>query len=911
MYKNFFIIALITIGISAHAQQVKVTSLTIDALKDPLGVDGNKPLMSWQLQSDGRNVRQTAYEIRVSASNNVSGKDQRIWNSGRVASSQSVFVPYAGADLEPGRRYYWQVRVWDGAGKATGWSAPAYWETGMMHERNWKAQWIEPGYKEDSVNQPSPMFRKEFVVNKRVASARAYITAHGMYEAHINGNRVGQDYFTPGWTSYNKRLQYQVYDITNLIRQGNNAIGAVLGSGWYRGSLAWENNRNLYGRDLAVLVQLHIRYADGSTDTVISDGSWKTGTGAVRYSELYNGEIFDARLYNRGWSEPGFDESAWTAAKVKDHAKDKLIATINEPVRKQEEFAPLALITTPKGERVIDFGQNLVGWVKLKLRGKAGDTVTLSHAEVLDKAGNFYTDNLRNAKQQNSYILSGDERDFEPHFTFQGFRYVKIEGIEGDIDTSQMRAIAMYSDMDPTGELITSNELVNKLQKNIGWGQRGNFVDVPTDCPQRDERLGWTGDAQVFARTAAFNMHVRNFFHKWLADVAADQTENGAVPHVVPNVLGAQASGSAGWADAAVIIPWNMYLLYGDTAILRNQYNSMKKWVEFMQSKSRNHLWNQGFHFGDWLFYRPSDDLDGRSAVTDKYLISQCFFANSTDLLGRTARVLGNAADAEKYEALAKDIRAAFLKEYVTPSGRLVSGTQTAYTLALNFDMLPEELRNSAAERLVENIRSYDHHLTTGFLGTPYLCHVLSRYGYHDVAYKLLLQESYPSWLYPVKMGATTIWERWDGQKPDSTFQNAGMNSFNHYAYGAIGDWMYRVMAGINVDSSSPGYKKIVIRPVLGGNFSHVDARYKSYYGDITSSWRVNDRSLQFNVQVPPNTTATVFIPASSDAIITEAGKELKDITTRHERQKDGYVLVELGSGKYSFSSTIDARKPD
>jgi alpha-L-rhamnosidase len=539
------------------------------------------------------------------------------------------------------------------------------------------------------------------------------------------------------------------------------------------------------------------------------------------------------------------------------------------------------------------------------VNGKKGDKVTISHAEVLDKAGNFYTDNLRSAKQQNTYILKGEgEETYEPHFTFQGFRYIKVDGFPGELKPENVSAVALYSDMPVTGTFTSSHPLLNQLQHNIQWGQKGNFLDVPTDCPQRDERLGWTGDAQVFARTAAFNMNVHPFFSKWLKDVAADQAPNGSVPFVVPTVMDQGAGGSAGWADAATIIPWTMYLAYGDKKVLEEQYPSMKAWVGYMEKNSTADLWNKGFHFGDWLFYRPADDNDGRAAVTDKYLIAQAFFAHSTQLMINTAKVLGKPDDVALYTKLLDRIKAAFLKEYVTPNGRLVSSTQTAYVLALQFDMLPEALRKPAAEKLVQNIRSYGTHLTTGFLGTPYLCHVLSRYGYTDVAYDLLLQETYPSWLYPVKMGATTIWERWDGQKPDSTFQTPGMNSFNHYAYGAIGDWMYRVMAGIDTEEAAPGYKKIVIRPQLTEKLSSAAAELQTYYGKVGSQWQRDNGKLQFNVVIPPNTTATVYIPAKSAEDIREGGRALqasKDIKVKGN--EGGYVVAELGSGKYSFAS--------
>ncbi|HEV2832815.1 MAG TPA: family 78 glycoside hydrolase catalytic domain, partial [Hanamia sp.] len=593
------------------------------------------------------------------------------------------------------------------------------------------------------------------------------------------------------------------------------------------------------------LFQLSIKYTDGSHEDVVSDGSWKSSTGSIVFSEIYDGETIDARKEKPGWDKPGYNDKNWSGVSVENYSLDNLLATYNEPIKKHETFIPLKIFTTPKGERVIDFGQNLVGWVVVKIKGNAGDKIVIHHAEVLDKEGNFYTDNLRAAKATSTYILKGGgEEIFEPHFTFYGFRYIKIEGYPGEINPDNFTAVALYSDMKPTGTFTSSNQLINQLQHNIQWGQKGNFLDVPTDCPQRDERLGWTGDAQAFSRTAAFNFGVNNFFSKWLKDVAADQLPNGSVPFVIPNVLGAGSAGSTGWADVATIVPWNMYLAYGDKQILESQYSSMKAWVDYMQNASKNNLWNTGFHFGDWLFYRPADDNDGRSAVTDKYLIAQCFYAHSTQLLIKAAEVLGNEKDVETYTGLLKNIKEAFLKEYVTPNGRLVSGTQTAYVLALNFDMLPEAMRPQAASRLVENIQSYNNHLTTGFLGTPYLCHVLTRFGYNDVAYKLLLQETYPSWLYPVKMGATTIWERWDGEKPDGTFQTPNMNSFNHYAYGAIGDWMYRKMAGIDTYEDGVGYKHIKIKPVIGGGFTYASASLQTYYGKVSSGWKVAGDSI-------------------------------------------------------------------
>src|SRR5688572_4213203 len=896
MRKNdflFFGLLYLSTTISA---QVKVVNLLTENLTNPIGLDLQQPRFSWQLVSDLRNVSQTAYEIIVS-----SGKSTA-WKSGKVVADRSVHVPYEGAALQSGKKYTWEVRVWDNNGKPSPWSEPAFFQTALLTKTDWKAKWIEPGFVEDSINRPAQYFRKQFSSTKKIASATVYITAHGMYEAQINGKRVGDAYLTPGWTSYNKRLQYQVYDVKDLLINGNNAIGVVNGNGWYRGFIAWSGNKDSYGKKTGLLFQLDITYSDDTTSTIVSDGSWKSSTGSIRYSEIYHGETIDAREEKAGWSTVNYNDANWPGVKVQNYPNDNLLATYNEPVKKHETFKPLRIFTTPKGEKVIDFGQNLVGWVIVKANGNAGDKIIIRHAEVLDKNGNFYIDNLRAANATANYFLSGKGEDiFEPHFTFYGFRYIKIDGVK-EIKPESFTAVTLYSDMKPTGTFTSSNALLNQLQHNIQWGQKGNFLDVPTDCPQRDERLGWTGDAQAFSRTAAFNFGVNNFFAKWLRDVEADQRPSGKVPHVIPNVLQPEAGASAGWADAANIIPWNMYLAYGDKKILEDQYNSMKAWVGYMEKESKNFLWNTGFHFGDWLFYRPFDDNDGRSAVTDKYMIAQCFFANSVQIMINTAKVLGKNDDVAKYTELLRNLKGAFVREYLTPNGRLVSSTQTAYVLALNFDMLPENLREQAVEKLVENIKAYNNHLTTGFLGTPYLCHVLNRFGKTDVAYTLLMQESYPSWLYPVKMGATTIWERWNGIRPDSTFEPATMNSFNHYAYGAIGDWMYQVVAGLDTYEDGPGYKHIKIKPHIGGGLTNASATLQTYYGKASSGWKIEGNKIIMDIEIPANTTATVFVPATNNEAITENGNTVsssKDLQVTGIEK--GYVILKVNSGKYHF----------
>ena len=898
---------------------VEVTSLSTEYAAHPIGLDVRQPRLAWHLQSGARGVVQSAYQVRVSASErSLRSGGHLVWDSGRVVSSESTQRTYDGPPLASGRRYFWQVRVWDGAGRASAWSAPAWWEMGLLDPGDWKASWIEPGLSEDaSKSGPVPLLRREFQLRGPVERARAYVTAHGLYELYLNGQRVGDQLFTPGWTSYNKRLQYQTYDVTPLLQAGANAVGAQLGNGWYRGYLAWQDRRNIYGDRLGLLAQIEVTYKDGRTETIASDAGWKAATGPILMSEIYHGETYDARLEKPGWAAAGFDDHAWPAVKVAAAGKEPLIAPAGPAVQRIQELRPVKIFRTPGGDTVADMGQNLVGWVRLAVQGPAGTTVTLRHAEVLDKDGNFYTANLRKARASIQYTLKGGATEtFEPHFTFFGFRYVAVDGYPGTLTPESLTGIVVHSAMTPAGELVTSKPLVNQLQHNIVWGQKGNFLDVPTDCPQRDERLGWTGDAQVFSPTAAFNMDVAGFFTKWLGDVAADQYDDGSVPHVIPNVLpvndnGRRPSGAAGWADAAVIIPWTMYVSYGDTRILEQQYDSMVRWVAYEKGRAGDDfIWDGDFHFGDWLAYqappRQAPAYPGATTGTD--LLATAFFAHSTDLLARTARILGKTDDAARYEQQLARIKEAFVREYVTSTGRVGENTQTAYAVALEFDLLPEELRATAARRLAEDVRRRKH-LTTGFLGTPYLCHVLSRYGYLDEAYLLLNREEYPSWLYPVKQGATTIWERWDGQKPDGTFQDVGMNSFNHYAYGAIGDWMYRVMAGIETDEASPGYKHILIRPRPGGGFTEVKASHETPYGKVASAWTRKDGTFELRVDVPANTSATVRLPDARLAAVTEGGQPLSSGNGMGTPRQDGAaVVVEVGSGAYRFAYPTEAR---
>lgn len=890
-----FFLQFITVYVSA--QQLEVVDLTVNYKTNPIGIDAKDVRFSWKLKSHLRNVLQNNFELKVATSEaDLKKESQLVWRSGKMKSDQSVHVIYEGTPLQSKKRYYWQVRVSDNQRHTSAWSEVQYFETGLLSTSEWTAKWIEAEEVTEGKAGPVPTFFKSFKVDAPIKSARLYITSHGIYQAKLNGKNISNHLLAPGWTSYHKRLQYQTYDVTSLLSEGENAAEVAIGDGWYRGVLEWNKKRNWYGKEVGLLYQLEITTTSGSKQVINSDGTWKSSfDGPIRASDIYNGETYDSRMERALTNK---STTNWKGVRVVAATLDNLIAQEGPAVIRHEQFKPVKFIKTPKGETVVDFGQNLVGWVQIKVKGKRGDVIKINHAEVLDKEGNFYTDNLRTALQENTYTLNGTEQFLEPHFTFQGFRYIKIT-YSGKLDSSNLTAVAIYSDMSPTGSFSSSDKLVNQLQHNIQWGQKGNFVDIPTDCPQRDERLGWTGDAQVFFNTAAYNMNVASFFKKWLNDVKADQYENGKVPAVIP-LMPRGNDGAAGWGDVATIIPWDYYKAYGDRGLLAHQYSSMKRWVDYISSVSQNHLWNNSSHYGDWLFYTMADDRDGKAALTDKHLIAQTFFAASTQIVIDAAKVLGNRDDVEKYSALLKNVKDAFMQEYVTPSGRLVSGSQTAYVLALNFDMLPEDMRAQAAARLAENIKSYKNHITTGFLGTPYICHVLSRFGYDDVAYKLLFQETYPSWLYPVKMGATTIWERWDGIKPDGSFQNTSMNSFNHYAYGAIGDWMYKRVAGINI--AEPGYKKIKIAPVPGGKFTSVTAKLETLYGEVQSSWKIDDGRFILDVTIPANTEALVVLPNSNSASISEGNTNIEQ-TKGIKRTKDGVgnAILELGSGVYHF----------
>lgn len=903
----------------ANNRLLAVTDLRTEYQANPLGIDVIKPRFSWQLRSDARGTIQAAYQIQVgtSASDLQQGLDL-IWDSGKVGSAQSNQLIYAGPPLRSRDRRFWRVRVWDRGGAASQWSSPAEWEMGLLSASEWSAQWVQA----PAVLGNDVLVRRGFTLKANVKQARIYATSHGLYQLLLNGKRVGNAELTPGWTSYRKRLQYQTYDVTPLLTKGENALGAMLGEGWYIGELAFQGNRHLYGDRTALLLQLEVTYTDGTSERIVTDRRWKAGASPILMSGLYAGETYDARLEQPGWKSTGFDDGKWRNVKVTAASKEVLIAQSGPLTRAIEQVVPKAILRGSSGETIIDMGQNMVGRVRLSVEGPAGTTITLRHAEMLDARGNLYTDNLRAAQATVRYVLKGGSIEtFEPRFTFQGFRYVGVKGYPGELAPQKITGIVLHSDIGRSGHFETSSPLLDQLQHNIVWGQKGNFLDIPTDCPQRDERLGWTGDAQVFASTAAFNADVAGFFSKWLRDLAAEQYGDGSVPFVIPDVIyemntrdiveasaairrlgKIRAAGAAGWADAAVIIPWTLYLAYGDRQILETQYASMARWVGYEQERAgEDLLWTGDLHFGDWLDFGSADR--GNFGATSSDLIATAYFAHSVDLMSRAAKVLGKNDEAARYAKLFSDIRAAFQRAFVTADAKVGEGTQTAYVLALQFDLLPTRQRALAAKHLVADVRR-NGHLTTGFLGTPGLLFALSESGYLDDAYRLLQREDYPSWLYPVKHGATTIWERWDGVKLDGSFQTPGMNSFNHYAYGAVGDWMYRVIGGINIDPDRPGYKHILIKPRPGGGLTRAKASHQSPYGEVSSAWKMESGRFHLAVRIPPNTTATVTLPSARGAQnVLESGRPIAASDTR---QVGSGVEIDIGSGAYEFSYALN-----
>ncbi|WP_315792574.1 family 78 glycoside hydrolase catalytic domain [Paenibacillus sp. BIC5C1] len=846
---------------------MELKNFRVEYMENPIGLDTSRPRFSWQIGSAEQGVMQSAYRIVVTQ------EGEMVWDSGRVDADTSVLVEYAGPYLQASTRYPVHVEVWDNQGQHA--STAGYFETGLMKGSNFQAQWISHPFPTEET--APPVFTKTFNLSKKIQQARIYASCLGIYEIAINGLKVGDRYFTPGWTNYNERLQYQTYPVEGMLEK-ENKIEITVGNGWYKGIFGFTCTPDHYGDQVAALAELHIDYTDGTKDVITTDETWKVATGPIRSSEIYMGETYDSC----------YEEGQLSQVVLASFDNNRLVAQENEPVQIIEKRSAQQRITTPKGEQVLDFGQILTGFVEFKVSGCKGQVITIRHAEVLDKEGNFYPETLRQAVSINRFICNGEEQTFRPHFTFHGFRYIAIEGLEV-VQPEHFTACVLHSHLEETGSLKTSNPLVNQLVNNIRWSQKGNFLDIPTDCPQRDERLGWTGDAQVFAGTAAFNMNVASFFAKWLRDLASEQSEEYGVPHVVPNILGNQ-EGAAAWSDAAVIVPWVMYQTYGDLRLLEEQYDSMKGWIDYISLRcGANGLWQTGYQYGDWLGLDKEEFSNERTGATDIYLVANAYYAYSTELVAKTAKLLGKTTDVVRYEKLYSEIKQAFNAEYISSTGRLVSETQTACVLALHFNLAEEKYRERICKTLESNIAKHKNHLTTGFVGTPYLCHVLSDNDLHDLAGTLFLKEDFPSWLYAVKKGATTIWERWNSILPNGDFDTSGMNSLNHYAYGSIGEWMYRKLAGIN--QLEAGFKKILIKPQFIIGVTWVESAYQSVYGEIKSSWSCMAGKIVVRVTIPANSTAIIVLPEKAEHVEVGSGSYIFEYATQTSLERERYTM--------------------
>ena len=959
--------------------------LTCEYRTDPRGIDAARPRLSWQVQSSLRGERQSAYRILVADSPQTLAEGRgSVWDSGKVWSGQSVTIRYGGPALASGEHCFWKVRVWDKDGKLGPDSPVGQWQMGLLRPADWRAKWISAPTPRDTRDNgltlpPCPYLRKTFTLAKSVKFATLYATARGLYALSVNGRRVGDAVFAPGWTDYTKRIAYQTYDVTGRLHVGVNALGATLGDGWYGGYVGFARRRDLYGDRPQFLAQLVIEYADGSRRTVVTDASWRGATGPILHSDFLQGETYDARRVPSGWRPVMLDAAASRLKQVDVTARlrarvqndrlsvvadnkiagdpayltpkqlrvdytlngaahsrtvtedgtlmipglgetpgplvlrravygvlgaaagpARLVAQVGPPVRVTQTLIPRRVTRPAPGAYLYDLGQNMVGWARLTVQGKAGTPVRLRFGEILNPDGTLYTANLRSARATDTYVLNGrGVETWEPHFTFHGFRYVEVTGYPGKPRPDAVTGCVVGSDMPPAGTFTCSQPMVNKLQHNIVWGQRGNFLSVPTDCPQRDERLGWMGDAQIFARTATYNRDVAAFYEKWMDDVSDAQSPQGGFSDVSPRLVD-DGDGAPAWGDAGIIVPWTVYQAYGDTGILSAHWGAMTRWLGYISSVNPNYLWTKRRNndFGDWLSI---------AADTPKDVLATAYYAYDASLMARMARALGRPQEAAKYDALFGHIKSAFNAAYVSSDGRVKGDTQTCYVLALRFGLLPDDLRPRAAQHLVDDVAAKNGHLSTGFVGVGYLCPVLTETGHNDVAYQLLLNDTFPSWGYSIKQGATTIWERWDGYTKEKGFQDPGMNSFNHYSLGSVGQWLYQDVAGIDTDPNQPGFAHILIHPHPGPGLTRARAVYDSIRGRIVSAWREDGAGLALDVTIPANTTATVFLPAPTGDAVTESGLPVARAPGVVSARRSGaQVVVAVGSGTYHFRSRKD-----
>lgn len=903
----------LAVPVGAEPGAVEAYGLRCEHRERPMEVDVAAPLLSWRLASSRPDDGPAATRVLLAEDpRGLAGDAAALWDSGPLADPAACSVLYGGPPLRPRSRLHWRVAVTDRDGATR--HADAWFETGLQDPAAWTAGWIahdvhaldpvdppETGEAalEDFGLSPCALLRRRFALQAPPTRARVYVTARGLYELRINGERAGDAQLAPGWTDYRRRIAYRGYDVTAAVRAGDNVLAATLADGWYAGFVGFDPRRPgaHYGRVPQLLAELHLDFADGRHEVIATDERWRTARGGTRYADLLMGESHDPRRDPDGWDRPGYDDASWAPAVVADRGVDHVEAAIDEPVRAMQEIRPISVRRAGAGRHVVDLGQNVAGRVRLRLRHvPAGRRVVLRHAEVLDDAGELYVANLRTAAATDVVWSTGAaEQRFEPRFTYHGFRYVEVSGLD-ELDPDDLTAVVLHSDTPWAGDFACSDPEITQLWHNIAWGQRGNFVSVPTDCPQRDERLGWLADAQVFLPTAALNADVTAFFVKWLADVRDAQSHDGAFSNVAPRLAGVADDGAPGWGDAGVLVPWHLYRVTGDARILQDNLDAMLAWVGYVHRHNPELIWRErvGPHFADWLSIGPPTDRD---------LVATAYFAHSAECVARAAAVVGREPQAAEMAALAARIRARFAEMFVAPDGRVRGETQTAYALALAFGLVPEELTERAADRLAAVVRDAGPAITTGFLGVGLLAGVLDSAGHPDLAHALLARREHPSWLYPIGQGATTIWERWDGFTPQAGFQAPSMNSFNHYALGSVGAWLYQGVAGLDQAPESVGYHRLRVRP-RPGPLRWARASYESVRGRIAVAWERADGRLRLDVDVPPGVEATVHVPTPDPAGVTVGGVPATDAPSVDLLAATaGEAVLRVGSGRWRFGA--------
>lgn len=889
---------------------LQIHDLRVEYLENPEGIDELKPRFSWVLKGDGFNRKQTAYRIVVSSKENGLNSPD-VWDSSKMNSDQTNQVSFSGKELMSGKKYFWQVTIWDENDVAST-SEVAFWSMGNLSFHDWQGQFIghDVGYNKkdkyaDLYLPPARYLRHSFKINKKIKRATAYTTALGLYELRLNGRKVGDDYLLPGWTDYDERLYYQTFDITNQLSQGENVVGAIIADGWYAGYIGYallvrlDKVREFYGVNPSFMGQIKIEYEDGTSEIIASNNNtWKANQGAILEADIIMGETYDARLEQKGWDQAGFDDTAWSKPKLYTLPNGRLEPSPTTGVKNQETIKPIRITQPKQGTYIFDLGKNIAGIARLKTQGAAGTKITLRFGEILKNDGTLLTENLRRARVTDTYILSGDGIEtWEPRFTYHGFQFVEVSGLTEEPTLETITGLKLSSIDTDAGTFTSSNPMNNTLFTNIKTTQAANFVDIPTDCPQRDERLGWTGDAQVFAKSATYTADVASFFTKFCIDLDDAQRWYGAYPNFAPFPFSRPGQYSPAWMDAGIIIPYTMMQVYDDTRIVEYMYEGMQEFMLFQEEASVDYLRpGAGKNWGDWLAVNETTSHD---------FIASAYYGYDAQLMAQMARAIGKEEDAIKYENDFNNIKDAFSKKYILPDGRTTEDSMTTYALALYFDLYPEDLAQKGAARLADKIEENGYKFATGFLGTKHVMLALSKYGFHDVSYKLFQQKEYPSWGYSVENGSTSIWERWDSFTKDDSKNanlNAAMNSFSHYAFGSVAEWMFQYAAGI--DASSNGYKNIIIKPAISKEMQFINGSTQTVNGTVTSNWEIKTKQLFMTVEIPTNTTAQIYIPYNQGNKIKVNGSKLHKVNEIQSiKTDDQFTIIEVGSGRYEIQA--------